>query len=109
MTLTTDPSDPRLTHGVDETPVPQAKAYLVLPEADRRRQFVRPFRTTYIHTVCRYTTTIADSIAETYARNPGFYGSTYCVHCHMHRPVGADGEFIWVDLKGQVTDERVGS
>jgi hypothetical protein len=35
---------------------------------------------------------------------PGFYGSTYCCGCSMHRPVGADGEFVW-----DGTDERVGT
>ena len=30
MSLTTDPSDPRLGHGVDEAPVPQNETYLVL-------------------------------------------------------------------------------
>lgn len=34
------------------------------------------------------------ALAETYAREPGFYGSTYCCSCRMHRPVGAGGEFV---------------
>jgi hypothetical protein len=34
-------------------------------------------------------------IAESYARDPGFYGATYCCECRMHRPVGATGEFVW--------------
>lgn len=37
------------------------------------------------------------AIAETYARQPSFYGATYCVHCQMHLPVGEHGEFIWED------------
>ena len=33
--LTTNPEDPRLTHGVDAEKVPQAPVYLVLSEAER--------------------------------------------------------------------------
>ena len=54
---------------------------------------------------CGARITMAAAIAETYAREPRFYGSTYCVGCQMHRPVGADGEFIWDDGSG----ERVGT
>lgn len=53
---------------------------------------------------CGAATTMHRSIAETYARQPTFYGATFCVGCRMHRPVGADGEFVW---KG--TRERVGT
>lgn len=31
-------------------------------------------------------------IAETYARQPDFYGSTYCIGCRKHLPVR---EFVW--------------
>ncbi len=43
---------------------------------------------------CGSVTTMAQAIAETYARCPNFYGATYCVVCQMHLPVA---EFIWVD------------
>lgn len=99
MPLTDDPNDPRLTRGADDTPVPQAPAYLVLSEAERAKGFVRPVRRTYVHDrvggdfgACGATTTMGYGIAETYAREPGFYGSTYCVGCRMHRPVA---EFAW--------------
>lgn len=46
---------------------------------------------------CRSTTTMGQAIAETYARNPAFYGSTFCVQCHRHLPVGKHGEFVWLD------------
>jgi hypothetical protein len=47
------------------------------------------------------------AIAETYAANPGFYGSTYCTGCSMHRPVA---EFVWLDGRdGYPTDQAVGS
>lgn len=43
---------------------------------------------------CQLSTKMTVEIAETYARNPKFYGSTYCVHCRMHRPLE---EFAWLD------------
>jgi hypothetical protein len=46
---------------------------------------------------CGARTTMAPAIAETYARNPAFYGGTFCVGCAKHLPVGADGEFVWED------------
>lgn len=97
MGTTSDPSDPRLTHGVDTEPVQQAPVYLVLSEADRASGFVRPLRASYTHEVCGSVTTMGRAIAETYAREPGFYGSTFCAQCGKHRPVGADGEFVWPD------------
>lgn len=50
---------------------------------------------------CGLRTVMALSIAETYARDPKFYGSTFCAGCGVHLPVE---EFIW-----EGTDERVGS
>jgi hypothetical protein len=90
--LTTDPTDPRLTHGIDVAPVPQADVYLVLSEEERRKGFVRPFRNKYIHKTCGAETTMGQALSETYARDPKFYGATYCVGCQMHRPVS---EFTW--------------
>ena len=53
---------------------------------------------------CGAVTTMGIELAQTYARDPGFYGSTYCVGCSKHRPVGAAGEFVW-----DGTNERVGT
>jgi len=92
--LTTDRNDPRLTHGVDEAPVPQAEAYLVLSEEERAKGFVRPLRRAYRHLTCGCETRMGLELCETYARQPTFYGSTYCVGCRMHRPVG---EFVWAE------------
>jgi hypothetical protein len=92
--ITDDPADPRLTRGADETPVDQAPVYLVLSEAERAQGFIRPVRRSYWHETCGVVTTMAQPIAETYAREPRFYGSTYCVACRMHRPVA---EFFWCD------------
>lgn len=106
MSTTDDPSDPRLTHGVDPEdapPKPQAEVYLVLSEQERK-DFIRPVRYSYTHTVCGGTTTMNQAIAETYAQTPAFYGSTYCAYCGRHRPVGPDGEFYW-----EGTNEKVGT
>ena len=154
MSLTTDPKDPRLCHGIDDEPGPQCEVYLVLSEEERAKGFVRPVRTSYVHigksmshykgiyrmlteeeqkeypdkkyvavlTVmtkedgsflggtyvnqkefdayqnneriggCGCSTKMALELAETYARNPNFYGSTYCVYCQKHLPVS---EFVW--------------
>lgn len=97
MGTTSDRNDPRLTHGPDDEPVEQAPVYLVLSEAERAKGYVRPFRDSYVHTVCDTETHMGTDIAATYARQPHFYGSTYCVTCRMHRPVGEHGEFLWPD------------
>jgi hypothetical protein len=100
MGLTTDPGDPRLTHGADPAdagPVPQADVYLVLSEEERAQGFVRPVRRSYWHETCGGVTTMNQAIAETYARDKHFYGSTYCAICCRHCPVGENGEFHWVD------------
>lgn len=102
---TTDRSDPRLGHGVDQEPVEQHDVYLVLSDEERAKGFVRPVRRSYVHLVCGAVTTMSLPIAETYAREPGFYGSTYCCTCRRHLPVGRDGEFVWDDGSGQ----RVGT
>jgi hypothetical protein len=43
---------------------------------------------------CGAVTIMAPEIAETYARDPQFYGATYCMTCRMHKPVA---EFVWID------------
>lgn len=53
---------------------------------------------------CGCKTSMPRSIAETYAANPGYYGSTFCCGCGKYLPVGRDGEFVW-----DGTDERVGT
>src|SRR6185312_12812982 len=100
MSVTDDPNDPRLTRGADPAdgpPVAQAPVYLVMTEAERNSGFVRPLRDSYVHEICGSTTTMSREIAETYAAQPTHYGSTYCCACRKHRPVGADGEFYWVE------------
>lgn len=126
MPLTDDPSDPRIVRGsADTAPVPQHDTYLVLSEAERAKGFVRPVRSRYRHAGapqqqdsmdgttsgtagCGAVTTMGLALAETYAREPSFYGSTYCTGCNMHRPVGEVGEFVWV-LPDGTDGERVGT
>lgn len=43
---------------------------------------------------CGTVTTMTRAIAETYARDPSFYGATFCCHCNRHLPVA---EFAWAD------------
>ncbi len=111
MPLTDDPNDPRLTHGSDITPRPQSEVYLVLSEEEREKGFVRPVYHAYVHhdPECGTITTMGLELCETYARRPSFYGSTYCVGCQMHRPVGTAGEFTWIDDNGLDTHILVGT
>lgn len=44
---------------------------------------------------CNTTTSMGAAIAETYARDPHYYGATFCCQCGKHFPVGEAGEFIW--------------
>lgn len=75
----------------------QHKAYVVLCPDERAKGFVRPYRDSYTHVVCGTVTTMGRSLSETYARDPGFYGATFCCGCQRHFPVGPDGEFEWLD------------
>lgn len=96
MSLTTDPTDPRLGYGSDSEPIDQHDVYLILSEDERAKGFVRPYRDVYRHLDCavdsRVVTRMGVALSETYARDPKFYGATYCVACRMHKPVG---EFVW--------------
>lgn len=73
----------------------------MLSDEERAKGFVRPYRDSYLHTKCGVVTRMARAIAETYARQPTFYGATFCVKCQTHLPVGEHGEFIWDDGSGQ--------
>ena len=53
---------------------------------------------------CGASTRVPEAVAQTYAANPGYYGSTFCCGCGQYRPVGAEGEFVW-----DGTDVRVGT
>lgn len=105
MGLTTDPQDPRLGHGVDDEPIPQHDTYLVLSDEERAKGFNRPLVCTYVHARelggCGTETHMGLALSETYARDPDFYGATYCVGCRMHKAVGEGGEFYWSNGNGE--------
>lgn len=82
----------------------QQQGYVVLAKEERAKGFVRPVRRSYMHLKCGGVTTMAQTIAETYARDPHFYSGTFCCHCSTHFPVGKDGEFVWTG-----TTEKVGT
>jgi len=92
MGLTTDRNNPNLKYGIDDKPIDQNSVYLVLSEEEISKGYIKPFRNTYRHLTCNTTTTMDNIISATYARDPWFYGSTYCCDCRMHRPLN---EFIW--------------
>lgn len=101
----------------------QHGGYIVLCEEERKKGFVRPYRDSYkhvgrlerdnaasdagVHEVqrrvggCGVVTTMGLALSETYARDPGFYGATFCVACNAHFPVA---EFTWT-----ADGEQVGS
>jgi len=79
----------------------QQKDYVVLTAEERRKGFVRPVRQTYLHKPCGTTTFMALALAETYARDPGFYSGTFCVTCKAHFPLD---QFVW-----EGTDEVLGT
>lgn len=106
MGTTNDPRDPGLRRIDPETKLQDT--YLVLGEEEREKGFFRPVRQAYLHLTCGTRTMMGRAIAETYARDPRFYGRTYCVGCKDHFPVGEDGEFVWVE-HGVTTDVKVGT
>lgn len=79
----------------------QQQGYVVLTAEERSKGFVRPVRRSYLHKPCGGVTTMGLSIAETYARCPGFYSGTFCVKCRSHFPLD---QFVW-----EGTSEQVGS
>lgn len=96
---TNDRDEPKLKEIKDNG---QQAAYLVLSEEERKKGFVRPVRRTYFHKKCGVATSMSQGIAETYARNPAFYGSTYCcgskcsTHFQLRNPDGSHN-FEWDD------------
>ncbi len=70
----------------------QHPSYIVLCPDERAKGFVRPYRDRYQHTVCGSVTTMGRALSETYARDPTFYGATFCCRCNGHFPVA---QFTW--------------
>ena len=97
--LTENINDPGLSKIKDNG---QQESYIVLSEEERTKGFVRPLRKSYIHKKCGGFTTMHQSIAETYARDPSYYGGTFCANCGTHFDLVENGErqFHWEDGKG---------
>ena len=74
------------------------------PERGRSSVVGRFWTAAQLRSGCGTLTTMGQKLAETYARDPGFYSGTFCCGCGAHFPVGAAGEFVW-----DGTDERVGT
>lgn len=111
---TTSGEPPEVVRAAQTNETGQHAAYIVLSASERARGFVRPVRRTYRHVGlagpdpanvakggCGTTTTMGDALAETYARDPTFYGLTFCCGCNAHFPVA---EFVW-----DRSTDRVGS
>lgn len=79
----------------------QQKGYVALCPTERAKGFVRPVRQSYKHLRCGCVTTMGIALAETYARDPGFYSGTFCCYCRSHFPLD---QFVW-----EGTQEKVGS
>lgn len=92
------------TPKAEKRPDGQHIDHWVLSKEERSKGWVRPLRETYKHLKCGTTTSMGIAIAETYAKIPHYYGSTFCCTCGAYFPVGEDGEFVW---KG--TNEKVGT
>jgi hypothetical protein len=82
-------------------PSGQQKGYVVLTKEERSKGFVRPVRQEYVHKTCGTSTHMGLALAETYARDPGFYSGTFCVNCKAHFPLD---QFVWAG-----TTEQLGS
>jgi hypothetical protein len=101
----TDSRDPILKQ---TRPDGQQEGYIVLSAEERAKGFVRPVRDSYIHLKCGSLTRMGYTIAETYARNPKFYGGTFCVKCSKHFPLKdeqGNWAFKWDDNSGQGVGE----
>lgn len=66
-------------------------------------EFKQEVRTRYVHEECGETTGMRQDLAESVARNPGFYGKTYCSGCQKHVPVE---EIRWKDGEDWVRGGR---
>lgn len=109
MGLTDDPTDECIKV---IRPDGMQECYLVLPQSERDKGFVRPVRQDYIHLACGASTHMALALAETYARDPSFYGGTFCAHCRKHfnlrdhsDPAGPRFNFAWDPPDGSFVGE----
>jgi len=85
----------------DETLLPdgQKADHWVLSPEERQNGWVRPYRESYVHNTCGTQTRMPKACAETYAKNPKYYGSTFCCGCRTYFSVT---QFEWEDGSGTV-------
>jgi hypothetical protein len=95
---TTNGKPPEEVRAAQTNETGQHASYIVLCVAERAKGFVRPYRDRYKHTTCGGVTKMGRALSQTYARDPGFYGATFCCQCNRHLPVS---EFVWT-ADGQV-------
>lgn len=98
MSTTSDRNDPAI-HA--KQPNGQNEKYLVLSDEEIAKGYIRPYRDSYVHEKCGVLTRMGEAISATYARDPKFYGRTFCCGCRQHYPVC---EFVW-----DGTTDKVGS
>jgi hypothetical protein len=82
--LTSDRDNPGLKKIL---PNGQQETYLVLSDEERKKGFVMPVYRSYVHLKCGERTSMGLTLCETYARNPEFYGGTFCCACGKHFPL----------------------
>jgi hypothetical protein len=75
-------------------------AFEEYPKEAQRNSVGRYWTVDQLNSGCGSVTSMGRALAETYARDPKFYGATFCAQCGKHPPVG---EFVW-----DGTEERVG-
>lgn len=95
MGLTSDRNNP----GIEKIlPNGQQETYLVLSDDERSKGFLMPVYRSYVHLKCGQRTSMGLALCETFARNPKFYGGTFCCACGSHfNLVDAEGNrtFVW--------------
>jgi hypothetical protein len=96
----------RPRHATRELTAEEKKQYAdyhyVLKEINPDGNSGRYWTEKQLHSGCGTVTTMGRALAETYARDPEFYGGTFCCGCGTHLPLE---EFVWCDNP----DEVVGS
>lgn len=99
-----EPTEPMQSSvpNLEKRPDGQYVDHWILSQEERNKGFIRPVRNVYLHEKCGTTTRMPQACAETYARDPHFYGSTFCCHCQDYFPVGINGEFVWDHTKEKV-------
>lgn len=83
-------------------------AYEAYPPGSRGSALGRFWTQAQLESGCGQVTTMARSLAETYACDPSFYGGTFCSTCGNHFRVGEHGEFTWLEMDGR-DGPRVGT